>query len=66
MNLLIAVILIGLITYEMYTGDIPVRYGATVSRSRSISRSDKPFQFWLWVTVQAAFALLFGLGIIKL
>ncbi len=66
MNLLIAVILVGVILYELSTGNIPIRYGATVSRERSISRSGKPFQFWLWVVIQAVFAVLFGFGIIKL
>lgn len=66
MNLLIAVILVGVIAYELYTGNIPVRYGSTVSRSRSIARREKPVQFWLWVLIQAAFAVLFGFGIIKL
>jgi len=69
MELLIAVILIGVIVYELYTGNIPVRYGSTVSRSRSVSRTDKPFQFWLWVVIQAAaavVAILLWLGIINL
>ncbi len=65
MNLLIAVILVGVIVYELYTGNIPVRYGSTVSRERSISRSEKPFQFWLWVVIQGMFAALFGFGFIK-
>lgn len=66
MELFIALILAGVILYELYTGNIPVRYGSTVSRKRSVSRSEKPVQFWLWVTVQAAAAILFGFGIIKL
>jgi hypothetical protein len=66
MNLLIPVILAGVIVYELYTGHIPVRYGSTVSRERSISRSGKPFQFWFWVVVQAVFAVLFGFRIINL
>lgn len=68
MELFIAVILAGVIFYELYTGNIPVRYGSTVSRSHSISRGEKPFQFWLWVVIQAAaviVALLLWLGIIK-
>lgn len=64
MELIIAVILVGVIAYELITGNIPVRYGSTVSRSRSVSRSDKPVQFWAWVIVQAVFAALFGFGII--
>lgn len=43
-----------------------MRYGATHSRKRSVSRSEKPIQFWIWVAVQAVFAALFGFGIIKL
>lgn len=66
MNLFIAVILVGVIVYELYTGNIPVRYGSTVSRSRSIARVEKPLQFWMWVIIQAIFAIVFGLGIIKL
>jgi hypothetical protein len=66
MNLLIAVILVGVIAYELYGGVIPVRYGATTSRAHSISRSEKPFQFWAWVVIQAVFAALFGFGIIRL
>jgi hypothetical protein len=69
MELFIAVILIGVMLYELYTGNIPVRYGSTVSRSRSISRSGKPFQFWMWVGIQGAaavVALLLWLGIIRI
>ena len=66
MELIIAVILIGLILYELYTGNIPLRYGSTVSRKRSVSRSEKPVQFWLWMVVQAGLAIVLGLGIIKL
>jgi hypothetical protein len=66
MNLFVAVILAGLIAYELYGGTIPVRYGATTSRAHSISRSEKPFQFWAWVAIQAVFAALFGFGIIRL
>ncbi|MBV6450498.1 MAG: hypothetical protein MHPDNHAH_01222 [Anaerolineales bacterium] len=65
-NLFIAIILAGLIVYELFTGTIPMRYGATHSRKRSVSRSEKPIQFWIWVAVQAVFAALFGFGIIKL
>lgn len=66
MNLFIAVILIGLIVYELVTGTIPMRYGATHSRTRSVFRREKPIQFWIWVAVQGLFAVLFGFGIIKL
>lgn len=68
MELFIAVILVGVIFYELYSGTIPVRYGSTVSRSRSVSRSEKPFQFWLWVVIQAGaaiVALLLWFGIIN-
>ena len=69
MELFVAVILFGVIAYELYTGNIPVRYGSTVSRSRSISRSAKPFQFWVWVVVQgvaALIALLIWFGLISI
>lgn len=63
-----AVILSGVIAYELHTGTIPVKYGLTVSRNRSVSRSEKLFQFWLWVVVQAAVlvAFLSWPGIIKI
>ena len=66
MNLLIAVILVGVVVYELYSGSIPVRYGSTLSRARSISRRERPVAFWLWVMIQAVFAALFGFGIIQL
>lgn len=66
MELFIAVILFGVIVYELVTGNIPIRYGSSVSRRRSVSRSEKPVQYWLWVLLQAAFAFLFAFGIIKL
>ncbi|HMR97625.1 MAG: hypothetical protein JNJ96_08350 [Anaerolineales bacterium] len=61
-----AVVLVGVVLYELFTGNIPVRYGSTVSRKRSISRSERPIAFWFWVILQALIAVLFGFGIINL
>jgi hypothetical protein len=51
MELLIAVIMVGVVVYEFYTGAIVVKDGA---RSKAISRKDRPGHFWFWIVVQAA------------
>jgi len=55
MDLFTAVILMGLLVYEFYTGEIAVQNGA---RSKSLSRSTNPSTYWFWVIVQAVIVVI--------
>ena len=55
MDLFIAVILLCLIGYELYTGEIAVKNGA---RSKALSRSTHPSTYWFWVIVQAVIVVI--------
>jgi len=65
MELFIAVIVAGVITYEFYTGAIVVQNGA---RGKALSRKTHPGTFWFWIVVQAAIVvwmLLEWIGVIN-
>ncbi len=52
MELFIAVIVIGVMAYEFYNGEIIVKNGA--SRAKGLSRKTNPGTFWFWIVIQAA------------
>jgi len=59
MDLFIALILIGLLGYEFYTGQIIVQNGA---RSKSLSRAVNPGTFWFWISVQVVIVVVMFLS----
>ena len=52
MGLLITVIMVGVMGYSLYSGEVPAR------RRRSVSRAESPAYYWFLVALQAALALL--------
>lgn len=51
MELFIAVIMVGMLVYEFFTGEVIVKNGV---RSRTVSRKNSPGTFWFVVALQVA------------
>ena len=63
MGLLMAVVMVGMIGYSLYSGEVPAR------RRRSVSRAESPAYYWFLVALQlvlAVFGLLDYLGIVPI
>jgi len=54
MELFMAVIVVGVMVYEFYTGGIITKYA---SHAKALSRKTHPVTFWFWIVVQAAFVI---------
>jgi len=54
MELFIAVIVVGVMVYEFYNGEIITKNGA---RAKALSRKTHPGTFWFWIVVQTAFVV---------
>jgi len=63
-NILIAIIVYGVLVYELVSGYALGRFGAQSTR---ITRKEQPAKYWSYLLFQFAFAttiLLYGFGII--
>ena len=66
MEIFIAVIMIGMLVYEFFTGEVMVKNG---TRGRAVSRKDSPGTFWFVVILQVvilAWMTLEMLGIMNI